>query len=163
VDQVRSAAATASNYVHTTLSNGVDLSIPTVGLESSLLSDLRSGNKTPDPTRWYEFDRLTFDTNGATLQPQSTEQLNNIAAILKAYPQTRVKIGGYTDNTGDARANLSLSQRRADSVRQQLISMGIASERMEAEGYGSQHPVADNATEEGRAKNRRIALRITEY
>jgi K(+)-stimulated pyrophosphate-energized sodium pump len=73
----------------------------------------------------------------------------------------KVKIGAYTDNTGDSAANMALSQRRADTVRRQMISMGIPEDRLEAEGYGEQHPVADNSTEEGRARNRRVALRIT--
>jgi outer membrane protein OmpA-like peptidoglycan-associated protein len=85
-----------------------------------------------------------------------------VAAIFAAYPKVHAKIGGYTDNTGDARANQTLSQDRANSVMDQLVSLGIDKGRLEAEGYGDQHPVADNATEAGRAQNRRIALRITE-
>jgi OmpA-OmpF porin, OOP family len=71
----------------------------------------------------------------------------------------RLKIGGYTDNSGDATANVRLSQARADAVSHELVGMGVGAARLEAEGYGSQHPVADNATEEGRARNRRVALR----
>ena len=96
------------------------------------------------------------------MRPESQEQLNNIAAILKAYPSVKVKIGGYTDNTGDPDANLRLSQQRADSVMQQLMSMGIAPDRLTAQGYGDQYPIGDNSTPEGRAKNRRIALNVTE-
>jgi K(+)-stimulated pyrophosphate-energized sodium pump len=112
-------------------------------------------------TTWFDFDRLTFDTNSATLSAQSQEQLGNIASILKAYPNMQIKIGGYTDNTGDYAANMQLSQQRADSVQQQLVGMGIAAERIQAEGYGPQHPIADNSTEAGRARNRRIALLVT--
>ena len=83
------------------------------------------------------------------------------AAVLKAYPDVNVKVGGYTDTTGDPTANRTLSQQRADAVRQALVGKGIAAKRMVAEGYGSDHPVGDNATEEGRAQNRRIALRVT--
>ena len=71
----------------------------------------------------------------------------------------KVKIGGYTDNTGNKEANLKLSQDRATNVMSELVKLGVGASRMEAEGYGEDHPVADNATEEGRAKNRRISLR----
>ena len=97
-----------------------------------------------------------------TLRPQSREQLANIAAILKAYPSVRVKIGGYTDNSGDASANLALSQSRAQTVMNQLRDLGVASSRLDAEGYGNQHPIADNTTADGRARNRRVALRATQ-
>ena len=71
-----------------------------------------------------------------------------------------VKIGGYTDNTGDPQANLKLSQDRAVAVESAIVALGIADERVAAEGYGEQHPVADNSTE-GARRNRRIALRVT--
>lgn len=158
---VTSTATRVGEMVKTTLANGIDLNIPAIGLENNLLTYLRNPVAGADPNRWFEFDRLIFDTNAATLRPESQEQLSNVAAILKSYPNVNVKIGGYTDNTGDPAANVSLSQKRAESVREQLVTMGIASNRLEAEGYGSEHPVADNSTEEGRAKNRRIAMRIT--
>jgi len=103
-----------------------------------------------------------FDSGQATLQPASQEQLTNIAVILKAYPQVKVRIGGYTDNTGDPAANLQLSQQRADNVMAELTRLGVAPSRMSAQGYGQENPVADNATEEGRQKNRRISLQVTE-
>jgi K(+)-stimulated pyrophosphate-energized sodium pump len=81
--------------------------------------------------------------------------------VLKAYPGVSVKIGGYTDNIGDAASNQRLSQQRAESVQQALVGKGIDAGRLSAEGYGARHPVGDNATEEGRAQNRRIALRVT--
>jgi K(+)-stimulated pyrophosphate-energized sodium pump len=112
-------------------------------------------------TTWFEFDRLNFATSSATILPESQEQLGNIAAILDAYPNVTVKIGGYTDNSGDRAANKRLSQQRAQSVRRALVDKGIAPSRMVAEGYGDAHPVADNASEDGRARNRRIAVRVT--
>ena len=98
---------------------------------------------------WYELDRITFETDSATLRPQSREQLSNVAAILKAYPPVRIKIGGYTDNSGDAAANVRLSQARAEAVLNELRTMGVTASRLEAEGYGQAHPVADNATPGG--------------
>jgi len=102
-----------------------------------------------------------FETGAPTLKPESQEQLTNIAEILKAYPAVKVKIGGYTDNVGDPATNLTLSQERATNVMNDLVKKGVAADRLTAEGYGDQHPIADNATPEGRAMNRRIALRVT--
>jgi len=73
-----------------------------------------------------------------------------------------VKIGGYTDNVGSAASNLALSQERADSVRSQLVSMGVDADRLTAEGYGEEHPVGDNSTDAGRAMNRRISMLVTQ-
>jgi outer membrane protein OmpA-like peptidoglycan-associated protein len=115
-----------------------------------------------DDTTWFNFDRLLFDTGQATLQPSSEEQLNNIAEILKAYPNVHMKLGGYTDNTGDPAANKVLSEARAKNVMDALVAKGVDTSRLESEGYGDQHPVGDNSTEEGRAQNRRIALRVTQ-
>ncbi|MCY1062603.1 OmpA family protein [Nannocystis sp. SCPEA4] len=137
-----------------------DLRFRENGVESKLLGFLRNKNARYDDKEWFEFDRLVFDTNAQTLAPGSHEQLENLAAILKAYPNVHIKIGGYTDNTGDPNANLKLSQERADNVKKELVSRGIAGDRVETEGYGEQHPVAANTTEEGRAQNRRIALRV---
>jgi outer membrane protein OmpA-like peptidoglycan-associated protein len=114
-----------------------------------------------DKTTWFDFDRLLFDTGSATLRPESQEQLKNIAEILKAYPAVEVKVGGYTDNVGDAASNQKLSEDRAANVTKELVAMGSAQERLAAEGYGEQFAVGDNSTEEGRAQNRRISLRVT--
>jgi outer membrane protein OmpA-like peptidoglycan-associated protein len=73
-----------------------------------------------------------------------------------------MRIGGYTDNTGNESANLKLSQERADSVMQALVGKGVDASRLSAKGYGEEHPVADNSTPEGRQKNRRISMRVTE-
>jgi outer membrane protein OmpA-like peptidoglycan-associated protein len=74
----------------------------------------------------------------------------------------KLKLGGYTDNVGDPAANLKLSQERADSVMGALVKLGVAPDRLAAEGYGEQFPVGDNATPEGRAMNRRISMRVAE-
>jgi K(+)-stimulated pyrophosphate-energized sodium pump len=115
-----------------------------------------------EPATWFDFDRLLFNTDSATLRPESQEQLGNIAAILKAYPNVHIKIGGYTDNSGDAQNNLNLSKDRANGVMAELIALGISPDRLEAQGYGEQFPVADNSTAEGRARNRRVSMRVTQ-
>jgi outer membrane protein OmpA-like peptidoglycan-associated protein len=140
----------------------VELNIPKFGIENKLLSFIQDSSKPVDDSTWFNFDRLLFDTGKATLQPSSEEQLNNIAEILKAYPNVHVKIGGYTDNTGDPAANQTLSEARAKNVMDALVGKGVDASRLESAGYGDQHPVADNSTEEGRAQNRRISLLVTQ-
>jgi outer membrane protein OmpA-like peptidoglycan-associated protein len=156
------AMSSLGDFFKTKLPNGVELNIPQFGIENKLLAFIQDSSKPVDSTTWFNFDRLLFDTGKATLQPSSEEQLNNIAEILKAYPNVHVKIGGYTDNTGDPAANKTLSEARAKTVMDALVSKGIDASRLASEGYGDQYPVGDNSTEEGRAQNRRIALRVTQ-
>jgi len=165
-EPVRNAVQTTSSalgdFFKTKLPDGVELNIPQFGIESKLINFLNDSSKSVDTTTWFNFDRLLFDTGKATLQPSSQEQLNNIAAILKAYPNVHAKIGGYTDNTGDPAANVALSEARAKNVMDALVAAGIDPSRLESKGYGDQYPVGDNSTEEGRAQNRRIALLVTQ-
>ena len=143
------------------LPDGKTLSIPEFGVENKLISYINSDEPISD-TRWFSFDRLLFETNSATLMPASQEQLTNIADIMKAYPRVNLLLGGYTDNTGTDEVNMQLSQQRADSVRQELIKLGVPAERLSSKGYGSAHPVAPNDTDENRAKNRRIDIQVTQ-
>jgi OmpA-OmpF porin, OOP family len=154
--------STLKGFVVRMLPDNVSLNIPPNGIEARLLAFIQDPTKAVEPATWFEFDRLVFDTDSATLRPESQEQLGNIAAILKAYPNVHIKIGGYTDNSGDAQHNLTLSQDRANGVEDQLVALGISPDRLEAQGYGEQFPVADNSTEEGRAKNRRVSVRVTQ-
>jgi OOP family OmpA-OmpF porin len=156
-----STGADLGALVGTKLPDGTTLQIPQRGVEGKLLTFIQDPNRAPDRTSWFDFDRLLFATDSTTLEPQSTEQLTAVAGILKAYPAVRLTIGGYTDNTGDASHNQKLSQGRADSVVAQLESMGIASDRLVAKGYGAEHPVGDNSTPDGRALNRRISMLVT--
>jgi outer membrane protein OmpA-like peptidoglycan-associated protein len=89
------------------------------------------------------------------------EQLENIAEVLKAFPNVKLKVGGYTDNTGDPKSNLRLSTDRAFNVVAELEKLGVEKGRLAPEGYGDKFPIGDNTTEEGRQQNRRIAVRIT--
>jgi OOP family OmpA-OmpF porin len=156
------ASSALGDFFKTKLPDGVELNIPKFGIENKLIAFLNDSSKPADTTSWFNFDRLLFDTGKATLQPSSQEQLANIAAILKAYPNAHVKIGGYTDNTGDAAANVALSDARAKNVMDALVAAGVDPSRLESKGYGDQYPVGDNATEDGRAQNRRIALLVTQ-
>ncbi|MBL1222343.1 sodium-translocating pyrophosphatase [Chryseobacterium sp. L7] len=114
-----------------------------------------------DPNNWYTLENLYFETGSSDLKAGSDAQLNNLAEILNAYPDLKVKLGGYTDNTGNEESNLKLSNLRAQTAKLKLLELGISSDRVEAEGYGSQHPVCEaNDTDECKAKNRRIDVRV---
>jgi outer membrane protein OmpA-like peptidoglycan-associated protein len=149
-------------FVNRALPNNVNLNIPERGVEARILGFIQDPGAKPDETTWFAFDRLVFDTGSATLRPGSQEQLNNIAMILNAYPKVHLKVGGYTDSVGDPGRNRQLSQDRANAVMAELIRKGVASSRLEAEGYGEAHPLADNLTEAGQAQNRRVSMRITQ-
>jgi K(+)-stimulated pyrophosphate-energized sodium pump len=114
-----------------------------------------------DPNNWYTLENLYFETGSSDLKPGSEVQLNNLAEILNDYPDLKIKLGGYTDNTGNEESNLKLSNLRAQTAKLKLLELGISSDRVEAEGYGSQHPVCEaNDTDECKAKNRRIDVRV---
>ncbi len=146
-----------------TLPGGFSLKGALKGIESQLVAFIKDDSRPVDKTTWFNFDHLNFKTASAELDMEySQQQLTNIYEVLKAFPKVKLKIGGYTDNVGKEAANMKLSQARAETVKAALVKMGIAKNRLEAEGYGSQHPVASNDTEEGRAENRRTAVRVTE-
>jgi outer membrane protein OmpA-like peptidoglycan-associated protein/uncharacterized protein YidB (DUF937 family) len=106
---------------------------------------------------------IHFETGSAAIGPDSLDVLEKAAAAIRNAPAgTHVAIGGHTDNTGDAAANLALSQARADAVRAKLIELGVTADMLTAKGYGDTRPVSDNATEEGRAKNRRMEFSVAE-
>lgn len=159
--EVKDAVVSLGEFLKIKLPNGVELNAPELGIENQLVKWINDKTKVVDKTTWFNFDRLLFDTGKSTLRPESQEQLTNIAEILKAYPTVEIKLGGYTDNVGDPASNLKLSDERAKSVMAELVKLGVPASRMTAEGYGDQHPVASNDTEEGRAQNRRIAIRVT--
>lgn len=161
-DRVAGSMAALGDFVTSRLPGNVDLRIPQNGVEARLLGFLQDPSRRVDRETWFDFDRLSFTPGSAALSPESQEQLHNVAAMLKAYPNVHLKIGGYTDNTGDPAQNMRLSQDRANAVVSQLVAMGISSGRLQAEGYGDRHPVAGNSTEEGRARNRRISMLVTQ-
>ena len=108
----------------------------------------------------FKFNNLNFASGSDVIDAASSVEVDNLAAILNAYTDVKVRIEGYTDSQGNADSNLSLSQRRADAVRTKLINAGIVDARIVAEGFGAANPVADNETAEGRAQNRRIEVVI---
>lgn len=128
-----------------------------------------------DPSKFFELDiqlksiekgesivlnNIFFETASSTLLPESYIELDRLKALLEKNPDIRVEISGHTDNIGSAESNQQLSEQRARSVVDYLQKKGIATSRMTAKGYGAKFPVADNNTEEGRAKNRRTEFKI---
>jgi OmpA-OmpF porin, OOP family len=143
------------------LPSDVQMRVPVRGLENRVINFLEDRSRA-DVARSFDFDRLSFDAGAATLRPESDEQLRNVAEILKAYPDVRATVGGHTDDSGDANANMRLSMARAQNVRRELVTLGVDAARIAADGYGASQPVARNDTEAGRAANRRLSLLVTD-
>jgi OOP family OmpA-OmpF porin len=107
--------------------------------------------------------QVLFETGTAVLRPESDDVLGEIAEVLTAHPElSRVEVQGHTDETGTPELNRVLGQERAQAVVNWLVSRGVAPGRLEAKGYGSDRPLADNTTEEGRQANRRVELHVLE-
>ena len=106
--------------------------------------------------------KIFFETDKAVIMARSFSLLSEIANVLHTRPAMRVRIEGHTDSRGAKSYNLSLSQARADAVRHYLVGMGIAAERLETRGFGSEQPIETNKTAAGREKNRRVELVITQ-
>lgn len=102
---------------------------------------------------------ILFDTGKSNLK--SVQNLNEMATILKKYPENVLTIKGYTDATGTKQVNNPLSQQRADAVKSQLIAGGIPADTVSSMGMGADNPVGDNKTAAGRAQNRRVEIEIT--
>ena len=101
---------------------------------------------------------VNFDNNEAILRLDAYPALDRAAASLKEWGDVKVEVAGHTDDRSTDEYNLGLSQRRAEAVRAYLIGKGISADRLTAKGYGESKPIADNDTEEGRFKNRRVEL-----
>ena len=113
-----------------------------------------------EPEAVVVLKNIFFDVNQFVLKPESFVELDNILELLKENPALKIRIDGHTDNTGKPEDNLKLSNSRANAVIQYLKAKGVDPKRLAARGYGSTQPVADNATEAGRARNRRTEMRV---
>ena len=125
----------------------------TLVLRNFVLKKMESGAK-------MVIDNILFNTGAATLLPESFTSLNKLVNLLRENPKVKIEVSGHTDNTGSATTNKTLSRNRALSVRNYLISQGIAAERVEYNGYGFDRPIAPNTTADGRAANRRVEIEI---
>jgi OmpA-OmpF porin, OOP family len=140
------------------LPGGSTITVPPGSIGDQLFQFLQG--EAPAPQR-FVFDNLTFQSGGSTLTPESVATVDAIGAILSAFPSAQVTLDGYTDNTGTLGTNQRISTQRAEAVAAMLVERGVAAARISATGHGPANPVADNATEEGRARNRRIELNVT--
>lgn len=109
----------------------------------------------------FRFKNLNFASGSANIAGETGAEVDNLAAILKAYEGVNINVEGYTDSTGDAAKNVTLSESRAVAVKNRLVAAGIAASRISTKGFGSANPVASNDTAEGRAENRRIEVTLS--
>ena len=103
---------------------------------------------------------ILFDVGSSALKPEAVTQIEKVGDIMAKYSDNRVRILGHTDSTGSTRSNEELSLRRADAVKRVLAGRGVPEKQITALGQGETEPVADNKTAQGRAKNRRVELKI---
>lgn len=157
---VPTPTAPSATSTSITLPNGATLNLPATSPESRLIVFLNDSARRANDTTWFVLDRIQFDNNSARLSSSSEAQIRDLATVIKAYPTAVVRIGAFTDSVGNAAENRRLTQARADSARAALIKAGVPSKQITARGFGEEHPIADNATEEGRAKNRRIGVLV---
>ncbi len=105
-------------------------------------------------------DHLIFDQGRAVINPKSFQELDELVAMMKDSPKVEIQLEGHTDNVGNPQANIKLSQQRVDAVKKYIISKGINKKRVMTKAYGGSQPVARENTEEARAKNRRVEMRV---
>jgi outer membrane protein OmpA-like peptidoglycan-associated protein len=139
------------------LPGGATLALRKDSLNYNLAKFLASKDETVVP-RTFVFDHLNFEFGTTQLTRASNPTVNNLAAILKAYPSAEVQLEGHTDNVGDPDANKALSFNRAESVKALLVKNGVTAKRLSTTGHGQDRPVAANNTEAGKARNRRLEL-----
>lgn len=148
--------------------NGVMLKGYKGGMEDQMITFLKSGNykNAADDAalkdKWYDFDHVNFKMGSSTeLEAGSQGQLDNLVAILKAFPDAKIKIGGYTDKTGNEASNVKLSQARADFIKNALGKAGVGAQVLGAEGYGSKFATVDaKASDAERAADRKMSVRF---
>ncbi len=150
--------------IKVTLPNGVVLDAYKGGIEDQLVTFLNDSTAKAGKDVWFDFDKLNFKTASADITDSSQAQVKNIAAILKAYPKAKIKIGGYTDKTGDSLTNKKLSQSRAVSVSAALKAAGSSPAQITgAEGYGSAFAKTPaDGPEAEKMKDRHISVSVRE-
>jgi outer membrane protein OmpA-like peptidoglycan-associated protein len=144
-----------------TLPNGVVLDAYKGGIEDLLVAFLQDPNAKPGKDNWFDFNDLNFTFGTADIIPESRKEVDNLVQILKAFPNTKIKIGGYTDKVGDEAANKKLSGDRATAVLNALKDAGVGAQVEGAEGYGSEfakYPAS--APDEDRVKDRRVSVSV---
>jgi outer membrane protein OmpA-like peptidoglycan-associated protein len=135
---------------------------PTVDAKAERQKALRAAGFTQQGDEWALSlgTKLLFDPDADTLSNEGRSALAAVAESLRRMGIERVRVEGHTDNTGSPRHNGALSLRRAETAAQELIRAGLAERAVERRGHGAERPVADNATPEGRAQNRRVVITL---
>ncbi|WP_185716373.1 OmpA family protein [Larkinella knui] len=110
--------------------------------------------------RTYRLNNLLFKQSAYEIEPESYPELDSLVAIMTRNPTMEIELAGHTDNVGDAKLNVALSQKRVDAVKSYLINKGIASSRIQTQAYGGSKPIADNSREETKRLNRRVEVKI---
>ena len=103
---------------------------------------------------------ILFDTDSSVLKSEARKLLDDVGRVLQNYPETNVLVKGHTDDTGSETHNQQLSERRAEAVRNYIVTRGVTGSRLQALGFGESMPVASNASNDGRSQNRRVELQI---
>lgn len=151
-------AASVDKQVSISLPSGEQMSLVEGGFNHSFTKYLTDSSSKAG--RVFTFDHLNFESNTTNLVAGSEKTVTDLAKIMTAYPRVQVKLTGYTDNTGDSLMNKKISIKRAFAVRNLLVGAGISDIRIDFAGKGSANPIASNTTEEGKAKNRRLEMRV---
>ncbi|HEY4188193.1 MAG TPA: OmpA family protein [Polyangia bacterium] len=161
-DQYRALIASGAIFTRV-LPTGDEITASKDSLEKQLLDFIDNGKKKADKKTSFTFDHVSFDAADAQLDiEKSREQIDNVVAILKAFPRVKVEIGVYTDDSAPPAAAKELSAARAKTLTELLVAKGVAAPRLTAQGFGPTHPVCPkNDTEDCKAQNRRTALRVT--
>ncbi|MFZ4545366.1 MAG: OmpA family protein [Saprospiraceae bacterium] len=142
------------------LANGSSITFEKGSVEDQLLAFIQDKSAPIDKNKWFTIEGLNFESSKSVLLTGSEQKLKNLALILQEYPALTIKVGGYTDNVGNAAENKKLSAARAKNVMLELVKLGAKSTQLSSEGYGQEFPIADNATETGKARNRRIDISV---
>jgi uncharacterized protein YidB (DUF937 family)/outer membrane protein OmpA-like peptidoglycan-associated protein len=163
---VNAAPAGEKKLTEVVLPNGTKLQAFPGGIEDQLIKFIQSdeyknGTEESLKSKWFSFDDLNFKMGSTELAPESKRQVDNIMEILKAFPDVKMKIGGYTDKKGNDASNLKLSDSRAKAVQSTLAKAGVGAQVPQAEGYGeTQATVAETEADEARKVDRKTAVRL---
>jgi outer membrane protein OmpA-like peptidoglycan-associated protein len=162
---VNKVVSTVRESLKVKLPNGTELDAYKGGIEDKLVAFLGTDYKAlgADSLKkiWFDFDNLNFETGKASITTESQKQIDNITAILKAFPTVKLKIGGYTDKTGNEETNKKLSDERAKAVKAALDKAGVAAQVPEAQGYGSEFAkFPATASESDRVTDRHVSVSV---